>query len=104
MQKPVVIEIELKKSASPPKIVKRLQHTEAAPPTLEAINSKLEKAEELRNQAKKLSNLTDERIQRVQERKSELEKEHSVKIEREIKAKIEQAQAKRTQQIETVVK
>ena len=108
-QKPVVIDIEVRKMSpgrSPPiaqKLMKQKAHTEAAP-SIEDIEQKLKKAEELRKEefARKKP-LTDEKLHKVLERKSTQEKEQLEKLQKEIDQKAELADELRKKAILTRV-
>ena len=74
--KPIVIEVDIKKSPAknvPIKLKLESQNMELAAPTLEEINKKLQKAEELRLNNLKKDNQIQQKVTKVLEKKVELE-------------------------------
>ena len=74
--KPIVIEVDIKKSPAkdvPIKLRLEAQNIELAAPTLEEINKKLQKAEELRLNNLKKDNQIQQKVTKVLEKKVELE-------------------------------
>ena len=74
--KPIVFEVDIKKSPAknvPIKLKLESQNMELAAPTLEEINKKLQKAEELRLNNLKKDNQIQQKVTKVLEKKVELE-------------------------------
>ena len=80
-KQPVAFDIEIKENkgspARSPPIAQKLMKTKSMTASIEEIESKLKRAEELRKEefARKTSGLTDEKIKEVNERKNALEAE-----------------------------
>lgn len=107
---PVAFEIDVKVNSSParsPAVKRRLEEAsshEAAPPTLENIEQKLQRALALREEhARRTCLNTDVRVTRVQERKSHLVKEQAVKIRFELDTKFVSAKQLRGQALDATV-
>lgn len=105
---PVVIEVPLHKSLSPAKgqVVKRLMKAEnASPITREQIEQKLKKAQELRELEtnKRIGQISDERLSRARERRSNFVAQKTTKIRTALDVKMEDAVQKRSQLINVIV-
>jgi len=105
---PVVFEVPLEKSVSPGKgqVIKRLMKAEtASPKTLEQIEQKLNKAKELREleYTKRIGQISDERLSRARERRSNFVTQKTTKIRTELDVKMEDAIQKRSQLINVIV-
>jgi len=105
---PVVFEVPLEKSVSPSKghVIKRLLKPEpSSPVTLESIQHKLNKARELREleQTKRIGQISNERLSRARERRSNFEVQQSTRIRTALDVKMEVAVQKRTQLINVIV-
>ena len=97
--KPIVIDIEIKKSPRHPPIEARLKRDQSqhdSAPTLEDIEEKLSKAEQTRRNelARRAQTHTDEKRNRVLLKKMSQDMEYKLRIRREM-GKLEKAQQKR---------
>jgi hypothetical protein len=101
-KQPIVFDIDVKPSspARSPPIALKLKNRKLHPATLEEIESKLNRAEELRNQQLKAHSLTDDKLKEVIERKVANDKEQAQKLIETIENKQETAEQLRAQTIE----
>ena len=102
-QKPIVIDIQIKKSPRYSAIEARLKRDKSehdTAPTLEDIEEKLNKAEEARRDqlARKAQTFTDERRHKVLLRKMSQDMETRLRLQRELQ-RVEDADEKRHQQL-----